>query len=163
MLDTSHDHRAVAEDLSAPRYGRAVAVGVGVVVAEVNLRSQLVERLDQGDEPLGRGVVDDDHPTAGDRRSHVDLGGEGRTLLRPERLRQDDILELYHLPSPTPEPRGAGAQCAIFWKSRDPRMEGELLTEAVHFSFESHEAVLHAFSLSPHQRNVAKVNKEDKA
>ncbi len=74
------------------------------MVAEVNLRSQLAERFDQGNEPLGRRMVDDDHPLAGDRHDVVDFGGEGLTILRLERLAQDDVPELDHLSSPTPVP-----------------------------------------------------------
>jgi len=96
VLGASDDRSALAQDLPDSRDGRTVAVSVGVVVAEVDLRSQLAERFDQGDEPLGRRVVDDDHASAFDRPSRVDLGGEGCTLLRLEGLRKNDVLEADH-------------------------------------------------------------------
>ncbi len=84
MLGPRGVDRAIPEDLVDPRDGRPVAVGIGVVVTKVNLRSRLDQSLDQGHEALGRGVIDDDHSTASDtgresthdRRSGRDtLGG----------------------------------------------------------------------------------------
>lgn len=92
VLGASRNDRTIAEQCPASRDDTAVAVGVGVVIAERNFRSEADQPLEQGQKSLRRGMVNHDHSPAGEtsagRRNN---GGDNlRCLLRFECLRQHD-------------------------------------------------------------------------